>query len=396
MDISLLKKKVLSKDNLIIIFLKLLLFVIVFYNFHRYLFKYGSVDFVDVTIEGGLYSPSPLIWQLGKYIVVLFIMVTIYLLTRYQKGFNINGFVFYLFITFFFVINLFSGLYYKRTVNSSLGIIQYQLLNFDELEYIIFSFLLFPLLFIENHILIIIKEHIDSILKFVTVILIVSNILVIGNYFLFDVLPFHGYRGSLLIRFGGFWDDPNCFSIFCCFLIFYSIHKGRLFSSIGLFMNIIFAISFTGYVLFFFIIFYFMLRNKKALLLGVILMLAIVVIALMNIDLITSIYVLKQGSLDSHANNLFDFIVIPLQQPLIFHETWLLSMNINYPPISYIATFILLRFFINTYFRDSFTIQKSFFIIFFISSAFLPFVYMFPLNFVAIFFFILYCKKIIF
>ena len=103
MDISLLKKRsVLSKDNLIIIFLKLLLIVIVFYNFHRYLFKYGSVDFVDVTTEGGLYSPSPLIWQLGKYIVVLFIMVVIYLLSSYQKGFNISGLVFYLFITFFF------------------------------------------------------------------------------------------------------------------------------------------------------------------------------------------------------------------------------------------------------------------------------------------------------
>jgi hypothetical protein len=139
-----------------------------------------------------------------------------------------------------------------------------------------------------------------------------------------------------------------------------------------------------------------MLRNKKALFFGIILIITIVIIAFMNKDLITSIYELKQGSLDAHANNLFDFIVIPLQQPLIFHETWLLSMIINYPPISYIATFILLRFFINTYFRDSFTIQKSFFIIFFISSAFLPFVYMFPINFIAIFFFILYCKKILF
>jgi hypothetical protein len=66
MDISLFKKKVFSKDYLIIIILRLLLFVIVFYNFHRYLFKYGSSDFTEVTTEDNLYSPTPLIWQLGK------------------------------------------------------------------------------------------------------------------------------------------------------------------------------------------------------------------------------------------------------------------------------------------------------------------------------------------
>jgi hypothetical protein len=122
----------------------------------------------------------------------------------------------------------------------------------------------------------------------------------------------------------------------------------------------------------------------------------IVSVALINMELLENIYELKKGSLDSHATSLFDITFIPLLQPLLFHETWLLSLNINYPPISYIASFFMLKFFFRFYFIDTFTVQKAFYIIFFISSASLPFVYMFPLNFVAILFFMLYCKKITF
>lgn len=384
-----------SKDFIVTAALKSLLLVVVFYNFHRYLFKYGSSDFVDASSEGA-YTSTPLVWQVGKYLIVALILGSLYLFGEYKLRLNSKLFFFYLLLGYVLILVLTSGFYYQKIIHNSLGRTNNQLLNFDELEYIVFSVILFPLVFFSNEKLEVVKTNIDAIIKFVTLILIVSNLWVIANYFIFDVLPFHGYKGSLLIRFGGFWDDPNCFSILCSFLIFYAIHKGRYITSLFLFVCILLAISFTGYVLLFGIMFYFMLRNRKAFLAGSLISLLFLLVGYLNMDIIETIYELKKGSLDSHANQLYEFTFFPLQQPMLFHETWLLSFMLNYAPISYVAILIAAIAFVKAYFWDKFTVQKGFFIVFFVSSLFLPFLYMFPLNFIGIFFFILYCKKVTF
>jgi hypothetical protein len=137
-----------------------------------------------------------------------------------------------------------------------------------------------------------------------------------------------------------------------------------------------------------------MFRNPKMLILGILFLLFLAGVAYANIETIQNILELKKGSLEAHANTEFNFVLFPLLQPLIFHETWYLSFNINYAPFSYLVTSIIFIQLIKFYFIDSFTIQKSFFIIFFIASFFLPVLYIFPLNFILLFFGILFMKNI--
>ncbi|MCR9065739.1 MAG: hypothetical protein NXI00_17340 [Cytophagales bacterium] len=267
-------------------------------------------------------------------------------------------------------------------------------MNYDELEYVIFALMFFPLFYISNNDLKFITTKIDKYIVFAIWVLVISNLLVLLNYFIFDVLPFHGYEGSLLIRFGGFWDDPNAFSIFSCFLLFYSCHKKLWLESALLIINVVFAISFTGYVLLMVILFFYMIRNNNVLLFGIILLLVIALVGYLNLDFIEAIYELKKGSLESHSTGLVKFSVLPLTQPLIFHETWFISFMINYSPVSYIVIVIVLYYFIKIYFKGSYSIQNSLFLIFVISSLFLPFLYMFPLNILGFMLFVLNSKNI--
>jgi hypothetical protein len=344
--------------------------------------------------EGKEYSPSPIQWQVGKYIIVALIMGGIYLIGKYDRLVKKEFIYFYLLLTYLLFINIASGVIYKRVVNFTLGEVVISSLNFDELEYIAFGFILLPLVFLQINNKLFTQENLKNVINWFTWISILSNIIVIFNYFVFDILPFHSFRGTALIRFGGFWDDPNGFSIINCFFLFNAFAQRNLKTAILLIINIILAISFTGYLLLFTIIGYFMFRNPKMLILGILFLLFLAGVAYANIETIQSILELKKGSLEAHANTEFNFVLFPLLQPLIFHETWYLSFNINYAPFSYLATSIIFIQLIKFYFIDSFTIQKSFFIIFFIASFFLPVLYIFPLNFILLFFGILFMKNI--
>jgi len=381
----------LTAENINTLLFKALFLVIAFYNFHRYLFKYGSADFLS---EGKEYSPSPIQWQVGKYIIVALILGGIYLIGKYDRLVKKEFIYFYLLLTYLLFINIASGVIYKRVVNFTLGEVVISSLNFDELEYIVFGFILLPMVFLQINNKLFTQENLKNVINWFTWISILSNIIVIFNYFVFDILPFHSFQGTALIRFGGFWDDPNGFSIINCFFLFNAFAQRNLKTAIPLIINIILAISFTGYLLLFTIIGYFMFRNPKMLILGILFILFLAGVAYANIETIQSILELKKGSLEAHANTEFNFVLFPLLQPLIFHETWYLSFNINYAPFSYLATSIIFIQLVKFFFIDSFTIQKSFFIIFFIASFFLPVLYIFPLNFILLFFGILFLKNI--
>lgn len=381
----------LTAENINTFLFKALFLILAFYNFHRYLFKYGSADFTSEVKE---YTPTPIQWQLGKYIIVAFIMAGIYFTGKYNRLVKKEFIFFYLLLTYILLINIASGIIYKRVINFSLGEVVINSLNFDELEYIVFGFFLLPMVFLKFNNKLLTQENLKKVINLFTWISILSNIIVIINYFVFDILPFHSFKGTSFIRFGGFWDDPNGFSIINCFFLFNAFAQRNLKTAIPLIINIILAISFTGYVLLFTIIGYFMFRNPKMLILGILFLLFLAGVAYANIETIQSILELKKGSLEAHANTEFNLVLFPLLQPLIFHETWYFSFNINYPPFSYLATSIIFIQLIKFYFIDSFTIQKSFFIIFFIASFFLPVVYIFPLNFILLFFGILFLKNI--
>ncbi len=374
----------------------MLFFVIMFYNSHRYLLKIGSSDFTDGTDKGN-YIPTPFLWQIGKYILISIILFFIYILSSYEKKIHRQILYFYLAITIFVIIVLLSGSIYGGVINNSIGEFRYQLFAFDELEIAVWAFLLFPMSLIKSEILInSIKTNINKLLNILTIYVILSNLYVITNYYFFDVLPFHAFEGTFLIRFGGLWDDPNTFSILNVFLLLISLLNKNIFLSFCLLINIVFAISFTGYLLLFFVAIYIMIRSKYYLYLGLGCFFILGIITYLNIDFIYQIIELKQGSLDAHGNTMFDFFVIPFLQPIIFHESWFISFLINYPPFSFLILPVFFYSFILIYFKGKSNVQNLYFILFFITSWFLPFLYLFPLNIILFILFILSRKKIIF
>lgn len=73
----------------------------------------------------------------------------------------------------------------------------------------------------------------------------------IGNYYLTGRLPALGYEGSVNIRFGSVWDDPNGFALIIAFLLpFYwtARHKliSKVFVSFLLLMMLVLTLSLTG------------------------------------------------------------------------------------------------------------------------------------------------------
>jgi hypothetical protein len=358
----------------------ILFYTIICYGFHRYLFKYSHGAFAK---DG--YQQTPLIWQAGKFVVISVILSLIYLNSRFISRIPVKLLLFYAFMAFVLFINIGSILLY--------GVIQT-----DEIEYLIYATLLLPLGFVVKDDLQILADAIGPILNVCQFILIASNAIVIFNYFMFRIIPFHAYEGVLL-RFGGLWDDPNTLAIVSVLLMGYAlINKQYLFVALHV-ISIILTVSLNGYILLIAFSFYWMFANSKrrllyiSLFVGLFITLALLVFY--NLDYVVGIYNAKQESIDQHSSlSTLTFYGIPFLQPVIFHETWFISESINYFPLSIIFTLALVAIFVRFFLIDSRSIQRLLFILFFLTSLFLPFLYMFPVNFIALLFLVLYTKGV--
>ena len=354
--------------------------IVVCYNFHRYIFKYSHGAFA----KNG-YEQTPFIWQVGKYLLVATILGIIYLKSRFTTRIPVKLLLFYSFISYVLLINIGSVLLYHEVMT-------------DEWEYVVFSLTVLPLGFVVKDDLQLLANEINSILNVSQYVLIVSNWIVIFNYYAFDIVPFHAFKG-VLMRYGGLWEDPNAFAIISVLLAGYALTRKQYLTVAIHISNVLLTISLNGYLLLLAFASYWLLNNPKRrilhLTLFIVLLGIIGILIVFNLEYITQIYEAKQESIDQHASlATLSFNWIPLLQPIQFHETWFVSVNINYFPFSALFTIAMVIIFVRFFFFRDRSIQRLMFILFFVTSLFLPFLYMFPVNFIALLFLVLYTKGV--
>lgn len=352
--------------------------LLIVYNFHRYFFKYNSSG-----TSPEPYTESPIIWKISKYIILFFLLLFFYIRKKYilyvDRTIILSlGIV----ITFIFV-NIFNYLFYDK-------------LFFDELEYLIFFILLSPLSMIVRDSLFEITDLCNKFYSFSAWVLIVGNIIVFFNYYFFGVIPALSYEGGL-IRFGGLWDDPNGFGFISVFLCFCVLKLRMYIASFLLLICVVLTFSFTSYLLFIVSLFYWMIVKINVIrtdyLVFSLLILCVFLFIFINFyDEITLIYNFKKESLDQHGNlDSINKMSIPLfTNGLIFHETWYISFFFNYFPIS----IIVICYCFYTIYEMLFLRPKKFInyyiFLFLCGCFFIPFFYVFPLNFIFISFYFLF------
>ncbi len=356
----------------------LLFTVCLVYNFHRYILKYSHGAYPK---EG--YQQTPLVWQAGKFVIVASVLGVIYLRSRFSNRIPISLLVLYAFLAIVAVTNIGSALIYGEFLT-------------DEIEYLIYAVSVLPISFLDKEGLTNLKQGVDTALNTAQYIIIASNAIVIFNYFVFRVIPFHAYEG-ILMRFGGLWDDPNTLAIFSVLLVGYAITKKQYILAGIHVLNVLLTISLNGYLLLITLAAYVFLNTNKnkiaKILIFSLFFIAVILFAVLNAEFLLSIYEAKRESIEQHATIDLAFKPIPLLQPVQFHETWFLSLNVNYFPFSVPITAVILILFIQYFLFSPKSLQRLLFILFFVTNLFLPFLYMFPVNFFAFLFLVLYAKK---
>lgn len=351
------------------------------YNFHRYIFKYSHGAYPK---EG--YQQTPLVWQAGKFILIAVVLSVIYLRSRFVCRIPVSLLAIYLFLGVVLGTNIGSALLYGEWLT-------------DEIEYLIYAISVLPIGLLDREGLIELKAEIDYSLNIAQWVLIVSNGIVIVNYIVFGIIPFHAYEGVLL-RFGGLWDDPNALAIFSVFFLGYAIMKKQyLLAGIHVF-NVISTVSLNGYLLLFTLMAYFFINTNRNRFLKIaifsVFVSLLIGLAVINYEFVLRIYEAKRESIEQHTTVDLDFKLLPWLQPVQFHETWLLSLNVNYFPFSVPITVGVLVLFVQFFLIKPKSLQRLLFILFFVTNLFLPFLYMFPVNFVALLFLVLYTKGVYF
>lgn len=358
---------------------KILMYVCILYNFHRYIFKYSHGGYPK---DG--YQQTPLTWQIGKFVILGVILIVIYVLSDFDKKIKKSIVIFYFFIFLILSINILSGLIYKS-------------FSTDEIEYCIYTIMLLPMGIMT-------KVEIESLacefkksMYNCQLIIIISNWIIIYNYYVNKVLPFHAYEG-VLIRFGGFWDDPNTLAIFSAFLFGYAIINKQYLWALFNVINIVLSISFGGYILLFVIGIYLLVKSsislkRKALIL-ILCFSSLIVVLIYSADFISAIYDAKRESVSEHTTVDLLLSPVPLINPIQFHETWFISLNVNYFPFSILIDSFIIFLLMKALLSKVISLQYILIIIFCVASIFLPFLYMFPINFVSLILLIFYLREV--
>ncbi|RIV22382.1 hypothetical protein DYU11_15295 [Fibrisoma montanum] len=349
------------------------------YNFHRYLLYYSNGALGK---EG--YQQTPFVWQVGKYILVAGVLSVIYINSRFTRRIPAKLLAVYALIGLILLINVGSVLLFGKV-------------STEELEYVVFALLVLPIGFIAKDELYPVADQIDRMLNITQYLLIASNLYVILGYLLFRRIPFHAYEG-ILMRFGGLWDDPNTFAIISVLMLGYALFKKQYVLAGFHIVNVLLTVSLNGYLLLITLVSYWFLNTPTNRLLRVVLFIGLLVLFALgvayNLEYAVQIYEAKRESIEQHSSFYMDFYPIPLLQPIVFHETWFLSMNVNYFPFSVPFTVAALVVFVRFFLFKPKSLQRLMFILFFVTSLFLPFLYMFPVNFLAFLLLALYTKGI--
>ena len=341
-------------------------FSLLFYDFHRYIFKYNSEG------TSPTYTNTPMLWKVGKYLLMTIIMAVFFSCLTYVKRVS-KWFIFvYGIILFILVVNVVNFVVYGE-------------LNTDEIEYCLWFFVIIPYWFATDSVFNI-EINYRKIITWSAVILFLSNGIAVGNYYLTGRLPALGYEGGL-VRFGGFWDDPNGFGIVCVFYFYYFITNKKYLLSLIALASIVLTFSFTAYFLLIASIGYWVFSNyriinKKWAIIGAIIISSIIFIGLYFFDLIMSLYEVKSESVTEHLTKNMVFSIIPLQNSFY-----------NYFPVSILIHGAFLLLFISLFKTSDNKDLKFYFFLFITSSFFFSMLYTFPLNLIFIFLLVDYLKR---
>jgi len=363
------------------------------YNSHRYLLKYGSSEFTDGTNRGD-YAPTPIGWKLGKYAFTAAIATAILIFAGVKLQTNRSVYLYGFCLLWMTSIVISSGLIHHCIVHCSADEVRPDFLHLEELEICFFGFLFLPFAFIDTGKFIGFDDMPQKMIHLVSCLLALSNVFVIANFYLRGIAPFHYFDGYSIVRFGGLWDDPNGFAVVSAFLAFCHLHSKRYFWTAIMVANVAVTFSLTGYLLLVVGAVYYVIRRADSLIFFVVFGLlslgALFAFQEQVVDFLES----KRESLLAHASTNFELSLVPLAKPLIFHESWLLSFVVNYPPVSYIVVTGLIVMFFWIFVRGQGSIQECSYILFFVASACLPVLYMFPLNVLFLSLLPLYLRKV--
>lgn len=250
-----------------------------------------------------IYRDTPFILQIGKYAIFagLIYVFVLFLLKfkspsqlkkRYLSELSMSLYLFIMSILYY----LFTGNdYLLQTGLFFILLLLYYFFPFEQLNY----------------------KSLTKVIKVFVYIAIIFEIYQVLNYQFFNRLPALGYYGSISVRFGSVWDDPNSFAMIIPFLFSFVLYgKDKLIVKIILCLLLIFSLvstqSLTGVATFIcafpigFLILLFIEKSKRRVLtlvnIGVVLFVSMLVIYVFIIpsDFFKEFMNLKQDSISDH------------------------------------------------------------------------------------------------
>lgn len=352
-------------------------FILIFYNFHRYIFQYNS------EATSPLYTNTPLIWKVLKYVLLILFTGLFFSTQRYRDKAKPITYVLLSIVLFILIVNLVQAFMYAAFL--------------DELEFVFYFLLLLPFWFCVQD-MSDLRINYARLISFAALVLFAFNFIAIANFFISGRLPALAFEGGL-VRFGSFWDDPNGFAFLCVFFVYYFFHKKKYLLALLAFINLIPAFSFSAYLLLFVSMFYWVIiglweRSMRWIRFAGAIIIAVIFIVTYFFSELQNIYEVKKQSIDDHLYRKLIFNFFPFQESqLQFSEMWYESFLFNYFPFSIIILCLISFFFITLFFNPRKKETKFFIFLFLAANFFFSMLYIFPLNFIFIALLIDYLKS---
>ncbi|MBR4496567.1 MAG: hypothetical protein IKP12_05500 [Acholeplasmatales bacterium] len=184
--------------------------LIIIFNLYLYYYAYRYILRYNDSETSPTYSDTPLILQIGKYILLV-LLIAVFLLYTFKKKVKIRGRKVLVFIAFLVLI---------------LQEIYCFILDKNSNQ------LTFSLCLIPPFLMLLFNEQIDynafdKSIEIFVYISIAYEILQVLLFIGFNRLPALAYDTGVFtdVRYGSVWDDPNGFALFTIFLIPYSLYK---------------------------------------------------------------------------------------------------------------------------------------------------------------------------
>lgn len=286
--------------------------LMIFYLSYRYPFGINS------STTSPTYIDTPLYLQVGKYLLLLFVIGFLCIRGVCSDASKINLKVL---VVIFFIITY--------------SIIKFVI--YDSLEFVnqLPSYVL-PIMFVS----LIDKVELKALnnpIKWLLIISLCVNLLQVSLYFLYGRLPALAYENSVSVRFGSFLDDPNGFAILCFLLVGWGhvflckkVFVRACVQSM-LFITILLTQSLTAIAISVLVYGFLYCRDKYIIIFT---FLSICVFLYFNLyERLLLIFELKQGSIDQHAD--VSLILDDISRVLFggdyspTESWWIFSLNTN-------------------------------------------------------------------